>query len=91
MTTSQTTTRIKKGVEPDFFVTEGLPYYIESLGLLIIEALYFTEIDGNPEADWDAAIIYEGMVKKILPKKMLRTMHTLNKALVWQRYTTTQE
>ncbi len=53
----------------DKIVTYGLPYYIEDLGLLIIEGEYYNHDAGNGEdefiPDWSLTLIYNWQSNKI--------------------------
>ena len=43
----------------DMIVTSGYPYFIEDLGLLIIEGTYCNNEDGEFMPDWSLTLIYK--------------------------------
>lgn len=43
----------------DMIGTCGQPYYLEDLGLLVIEGTYFNNKDGEFMADWSLTLVYE--------------------------------
>ena len=51
--------RNTEAIGDDMIGTCGQPYYLEDLGLLVIEGTYFNNEDGEFMADWSLTLVYE--------------------------------